>query len=116
DKGSYVYVCFGVPTAHEDSARRAVRAALELRDLVGAQIGLSRGILRAGAYGGATRRTYGALGDDVNIAARLMSIARPGEILVSGRVQQALGEQFALEPHPPLPLKGKAEPLPVFAV
>ncbi|HEX9028662.1 MAG TPA: AAA family ATPase, partial [Anaerolineales bacterium] len=42
--------------------------------------------------------------------------AQPGEILTSGRVQQSLGEQFTFEPRPPLRLKGKAEPLPVFAV
>src|SRR5215831_4030997 len=45
-----------------------------------------------------------------------MVLAAPGEILVSDRVQHLLGDQFALEPRRPLPLKGKAEPLPAFAV
>ena len=63
-----------------------------------------------------TRRTYGALGDDVNLAARLMSAAVPGEVVVSGGVRKEVAEQFSFEPRPPLPLKGKAEPLPVFAV
>lgn len=123
DKGSYVYACFGAPTAHEDDARRAVLAGLALRHLPGelaflhpVQVGLSRGTLRVGAYGSPTRRTYGVLGDDVNLAARLMVLAAPGEILLTGRVQHLLAEQFTLEPRPPLAMKGKAEPLPVFAV
>src|SRR5262249_42853074 len=61
-------------------------------------------------------KTFGAMGDAVNVAARLMSSAAPGEILVSGRVPQLLGEEFLLEPRPPLRLKGKAEPLTVFAL
>jgi class 3 adenylate cyclase/tetratricopeptide (TPR) repeat protein len=123
DKGSYVYANFGAPTAHEDDARRAVKAAFELRGvaaevgfLAPVQIGLSRGTMRAGAYGGTTRRTYGALGDDVNLAARLMAQAAPGEVLLSGTVQQVIAEAFTFEPRPPLFLKGKAQPLPVFAV
>jgi adenylate cyclase len=123
DKGSYIYAVFGTPTAHEDDVRRAVKAALALReaaktipDLAPVQIGLSRGTMRTGGYGGATRRTYGALGDEVNLAARLMTTAAAGEILVSGPVHKAVAHQFTFEPRSPLPMKGKAEPLPVFAV
>jgi class 3 adenylate cyclase/tetratricopeptide (TPR) repeat protein len=123
DKGSYLYANFGAPIAHEDDARRAVRAAVELRAAAGdlsflapVQIGLSRGTMRAGAYGGATRRTYGVLGDDVNLAARLMAQAAPGEVLLSATVQQAIAEAFSFEPRPPLAMKGKAQSLPVFAV
>jgi class 3 adenylate cyclase len=123
DKGSYLYVCFGAPTSHEDDARRAVQTALELREkahtlpyLEPVQVGISRGTLRAGACGSATRRTYAALGDEVNVAARLMSVAAPGEIVVSERVQQALGERFTLIPRPPVTLKGKSGPLTVFTV
>jgi len=122
DKGSYLYLVFGAPTAHEDDPRRAVACALELRDALAAraeldavQIGISRGVMRVGAYGGPTRQSYGVLGDDVNLAARLMTLAAPGEILLSGRVQAALGGAFALESRAPIRLKGKAEPLPVFA-
>ena len=98
DKGSYLYAAFGAPTAHEDDARRAAHAALELRWRCltswtfsqPLQIGISRGVLRVGACGSRTRRTYGAMGDEVNLAARLMSRAAPGEVLISGRVQAAL--------------------------
>jgi adenylate cyclase len=117
DKGSYLYIVFGAPVAHEDDARRAVKTAIVLRDTMEqVQIGVSRGTMRTGAHGGITRRTYGVLGDDVNLAARLMETARPSEIIVSGRIHTAVADDFTLEPRPPLPLKGKAEPLPVFAV
>src|SRR5581483_7383877 len=87
DKGSYFYAAYGAPTAHEDDAQRAVHAALDLIkfcDEVGLQqppqIGISQGTMRVGAYGSATRRTYGAQGDEVNLAARLMMHAEPGMV------------------------------------
>jgi tetratricopeptide (TPR) repeat protein len=120
DKGNYLYAGFGAPIAHEDDAVRAARTALdwralplELTFLEPLHIGISRGVLRVGAYGGTSRRTYGVLGDEVNLAARLMQHAAPGEILTSGRVQQALAA-FDLEPLGPVPLKGMPEPVPVF--
>lgn len=122
DKGAYFYAAFGAPIAHEDDARRAAHAALALQPIAADmgmppfQIGLSQGTLRCGNYGGPTRHTYGVLGDHVNLAARLMSKARPGETLLSGNLQVALGDAFALEAHPPLLIKGKREPLAVFGL
>jgi adenylate cyclase len=118
DKGSYIYINFGALSSHEDDTRRAVKTALELRKKTAlhVQMGLTHGVMRVGAYGGATRRTYGALGDEVNLAARLMSTAAVGEILLSGHVQKATANDVVFEPRSPLPMKGKAEPLPVFAV
>lgn len=118
DKGSYIYISFGTLNAHEDDARRAVKTALELRNSADLQlhIGIAQGVLRVGTYGGTTRRTYGALGDEVNLAARLMTTAAVGEILLGGPIQKTTANDFVSEPRPPLPMKGKAEPLPVFAV
>ncbi|MCG8457093.1 MAG: adenylate/guanylate cyclase domain-containing protein, partial [Holophagales bacterium] len=93
DKGSYLYVTFGAPVALEDAAPRALATALELRSppdrlshVEGIRIGLSRGLMRAGEYGSETRRTYGVLSDETNLAARLMGKAEPGQILVGSRV------------------------------
>jgi tetratricopeptide (TPR) repeat protein len=86
----------------------------ELGFLLPLQIGISCGILRVGAYGGTSRRTYGVLGDEVNVAARLMQHAVPGEILISGRMQAAIAADFVLEPLLPIAIKGMSEPLPVF--
>jgi len=126
DKGCYLYVAFGVPTAHENDAARAVGAALELREpppgaslpsLFGkVQIGVSRGMVYAGEYGGATRRTYGAMGDEVNLAARLMQRAAPGEVIVSGRVVERTARLFSYRALGSVAVKGKAEPVPVFAL
>ncbi|MBK9604417.1 MAG: tetratricopeptide repeat protein [Anaerolineales bacterium] len=118
DKGSYAYVNFGALSAHEDDSRRAVKTALELRNKTELQLqmGITQGLMRVGAYGGVTRKAFGALGDDVNLAARLMTTAKENEILLSSDVHKAMMGQFTFEPHPPVPMKGKAEPLPVFAV
>ncbi len=118
DKGSYAYINFGALISHEDNARRAVKAALEINNKseLQLQIGITQGILRVGAYGGKTRSTFGALGDEVNLAARLMTNATAGEILLSGHVHKAVANDFSFEPRTPLTMKGKAEPLPVFAV
>ncbi len=121
DKGSFFYVAFGAPVANENDNRRALSAALELRTpplelqfvrLAG--IGLSRGTMRTGSYGGATRRTYGILGDEVNLAARLMQKAGPERILVSGWLQLTQGDAFAWESLGGITVKGKSEPIPVF--
>jgi predicted ATPase len=121
DKGSYLYAVWGAPVAHEDDAQRAAHAALELRvpppafSFIGTvQIGLSRGEMRTGAYGSAMRRTYGALGDEVNLAARLMQAAPPGQILASGRVQAACADYFIWEALPPLNVKGKQALIPAY--
>lgn len=118
DKGSYIYAVFGAPVAHEDDTRRAASAALELGlppaalDFIPPpQIGLSQGTMRAGAYGGMTRRTYAVLGDEVNLAARLMQHAAPGEALASHRVYSALTQGFDWEVLAPIQVKGKREPV-----
>ena len=118
DKGSYAYINFGALGTHEDDARRAVKTALELKDSssLSLQMGITQGLMRVGAYGSETRRTFGALGDEVNLSARLMTTAAPGEILLSSHVHKTVEQYFSFEPRPPLPMKGKAEPLPVFAV
>ncbi|MCP4425849.1 MAG: tetratricopeptide repeat protein [Chloroflexi bacterium] len=123
DKGSSLYAAFGAPLAHEDDAIRAVSAALELRQFTDTldfihniQIGISQGRLRTGAYGGTMRRTYGVLGDEVNLAARLMQAAAPNQILVSAAVHHGTNGVFAWHTHPPLYVKGKADPVAVFSV
>ncbi|MGC1376486.1 MAG: tetratricopeptide repeat protein [Anaerolineales bacterium] len=113
DKGSYLYAAFGAPVAHEDDAARAAAAALELSALPGevesirsVSIGLSKGVMRAGAYGSAACRTYGVLGDQVNLAARLMQHAAPGQVLASESVWQATPD-FCWQALPALEVKGK---------
>ncbi len=120
DKGSYLYAAFGAPLAHEDDARRAISAAQKLLALesdpdfkVSIQVGITRGRMRTGAYGSTTRRTYGVLGDSVNLAARLMQAAQPGQLLVTKAVTQAV-EGFRWEDLGQLQVKGKSERVSIF--
>ncbi len=118
DKGSYLYAAFGAPVAHEDDAVRAASAALDIINLPtrlpfldDMQIGITSGRLRTGAYGSITRRTYGVLGDTVNLSARLMSAAKPGQILVSDIARESTGAMFTWERLPNVRVKGKREPV-----
>ena len=128
DKGSYLYAAFGAPLAHDDPAR-AVMAALELRALASrlksenpefgidpVQIGISQGRMWAGAYGSQARRTYGVLGNETNIAARLMGRAEAGQILVSQRIVEAARKRYRFEELAPIQIKGKQDALPVAIV
>lgn len=123
EKGSYLFAAFGAPIAHEDDTRRAVAAGLELRRLSPThesagqiQIGISEGRMRTGAYGSKSRRTYGVLGPQTNLAARLMQNAAPGQILVSPIVYTSTSETFNWQELPAIKLKGVAKPLPVFSL
>jgi tetratricopeptide (TPR) repeat protein len=118
DKGSYAYINFGALISHEENARSAMKAALELRNKIELQLqmGITQGLMLVGAYGGETRKTFGALGNDVNLAARLMTSAAEGEVLLSIPVHKAVTKDFICEPRLPVPVKGKAELLTVFAL
>lgn len=123
DKGSYIYINFGAPIAHEDNALRAALAALDLREMPAElhfiqplQIGISQGRMRAGAYGGSQHRTYGVLGDSVNMAARLMMKADPGQIVVHPDVHAVIEERFAWRELPEMRVKGKSEPVKPWAL
>ena len=120
--GTCCYGSLGATQVHEDDAQRALHAALELRQQlaaagVAARLGLASGTLCVGGYGGSRRRSFGAIGDAVNAAARVMALAQPGEVLVAGRVRQPLvDDEFTFEARAPITVRGKTEPLPVFAV
>lgn len=123
EKGNFLYTCFGAPVMHEDDPWRAASAALELRRpseqfsyIQTIRVGISQGMMRTGAYGGRTRRTYGALGDDVNLAARLMQAAADRQVLLSETMFKALSGQYQFELLPAIRVKGKANPVPVAAL
>ncbi|MFP4394522.1 MAG: tetratricopeptide repeat protein [Anaerolineales bacterium] len=123
DKGNYLYAVFGAPITHEDNAMRAVSAAVDLREAMptlpfirDVQIGIAQGRMRTGAYGASVRRTYGAIGDDVNLAARLMQTAAPSQILISKHVWEEVESDFISVALPPVKLKGKRDLIPIFSV
>lgn len=122
DKGSYLYGVFGAPIAHEGGAQRAVAAALELRTLpeqlagiTNVRIGISHGRMRVGAYGSPTRRTYGVLGNETNMAARLMGRAEAGQILLTPPAAEAVRETYELQDLGATAVKGRDRPIRIFA-
>ena len=109
--GDAVMAVFGVPTAHEDDALRAVRAAAEMREALPelglqARIGLTTGMVVTGS------EERLATGDAVNVAARLEQAAEPGEVLLGEPTLALVQEAVEVEPLAPLELKGKAERVP----
>jgi class 3 adenylate cyclase len=116
--GDAVMAVWGAPVAREDDAERAVRAALELVDAVGA---VAPGIqARAGVLTGEAAVTIGAVnqgmvaGDLVNTASRLQSAAAPGVVLVGEATQRAASAAIAFEPAGDQTLKGKEAPVPAW--
>ncbi|HEY7935725.1 MAG TPA: adenylate/guanylate cyclase domain-containing protein, partial [Candidatus Limnocylindrales bacterium] len=116
--GDAVMAVWGAPTAHEDDAERAVRAALDLVDAVGA---LGPTIqARAGVLTGEAAVTLGATnqgmvaGDLVNTASRLQSVAQPGTVLVGEATQRAASKAIAFEEAGEHALKGKSAPVPAW--
>ncbi|MFL9930726.1 adenylate/guanylate cyclase domain-containing protein [Paraburkholderia sp. RL18-103-BIB-C] len=101
--GDAVMAIFGAPRAHDTDPLRAARAALEiheaLNELAGqaspplrAHVGIASGEVVAGPLERADVQDYTVLGDSVNLAARLVAAAGPGETLLSERVHRALGD------------------------
>jgi class 3 adenylate cyclase/tetratricopeptide (TPR) repeat protein len=116
--GDAVMAAFGVPVVHEDDALRALRAAVDLRDALGAlnlELERSYGValqLRTGINTGevvtGTRERL-VTGDAVNLAARLEQAAEPGEILIGERTYRLTRGSIEAERTAPLALKGKTE-------
>ena len=79
-------------------------------------IGLNFGEAFAGNIGSERRMEYTVIGDTVNTASRLCSAAGPREILISDDFRKALKSPPPLVEMPPMELKGKSQPVPVYRV
>jgi class 3 adenylate cyclase/tetratricopeptide (TPR) repeat protein len=126
--GDAVMAVFGATVSHEDDALRAVKAAMEAIEQVKE---LSAGLItsykvtlevRCGVCSGeviAITNPGGAfrvIGDPVNTAARLQTAAEPGQVLVDATTASMIRASAAIEPVPPLRLKGKSQPVPAWRV
>ncbi|MDQ2853487.1 MAG: AAA family ATPase [Chloroflexota bacterium] len=119
--GDAVMAVWGAPTAHEDDAERAVRAALELIAAVPTLGDAEQPIqARAGVLTGEAAVTLGATnqglvaGDMVNTASRLQSAAAPGTVLVGEGTYRAASTAISFEPAGAKEMKGKASPVPAW--
>jgi class 3 adenylate cyclase/tetratricopeptide (TPR) repeat protein len=122
--GDGVMALFGAPLAHEDHAQRACYAALAIqKDLAEygrkvqkdfgrefqMRIGLNSGPVVVGSIGDDLHMDYTAIGDTINLAARVEQAATPGEVWLSHETRSLIQGYFSDEPVGEVLLKGKAE-------
>ena len=121
--GDQVVAAFGAPVTHEDDAERAVRAALAMRDCllqdntgrpIKIHAGLNTGEVMAGMMGPQEHQDYTVMGDTTNVAARLMSAAPAGSVLVGEETWRATRGVIGYKELPPVLAKGKQQPVPVW--
>jgi adenylate cyclase len=129
--GDGIMALFGAPISHEDHAVRGVAAALAMQRAVHAyaaalrrergielavRIGLNTGPVVVGKIGDDLRMDYTALGETVNLAARLQQAAPPGGVLISEATMRLAGGYFVLHEAGELALKGLVAPVRTYAV
>ena len=117
--GDAVMAVFGIPRVQEDDALRAVRAAADIRaqlPAIAAEVGVALRF-RTGVNTGAVLTGEGenlAIGDAINVAARLEQAAAPGEIVLGADTLALVRDAVEVEAIEPLSLKGKSEPVPAY--
>ena len=126
--GDGVLAYFGWPKTHEDEAERAVRAGLATISAVSAlhtptgealaaRVGVATGLVVVGdLIGHGSAREEVAVGETLNLAARLQALAEPGSVTIAAGTRRLLGGLFDLEEIQAPPLKGFPEPLKAFRV
>jgi class 3 adenylate cyclase/tetratricopeptide (TPR) repeat protein len=129
--GDGIMALFGAPIAHEDHAQRACHAGLAIQEaLVGyteklknshgidfnPRIGLNSGLVIVGAIGDDLQMDYTAIGDTVNLASRMESMATPGGVLVSENTHRLVRDFFEFKSLGKIEVKGKKEPQEAFGL
>jgi adenylate cyclase len=128
--GDSVMAYFGAPIPSADHAVQAVGAAVDIMRTNGARnralapgehaaelgIGIHTGVVVVGNIGSDRRTDFTAIGDAVNVAARLEKLAKPGEILVTEAVQRRVRGAHKLRFEGERQLSGRVEPVHVYAV
>jgi class 3 adenylate cyclase/tetratricopeptide (TPR) repeat protein len=120
DKGAKALVFFGSPTALEKREEMAIRCARELLaskevpSSLTLRMGLSSAPVFTGALGAPDRREFTAMGNAVNLAARLMQSASDGQLLCDQATAAATAQSLHFNALPPARLKGFAEAVPLF--
>jgi tetratricopeptide (TPR) repeat protein len=129
--GDALLAFFGAPTAHEDDPQRAVRAGLEIvegitvyRDQLqrergldfNVRVGINTGLVFVGAIGADRRVEYTAVGDTMNLAARMEQTAHPGSVQITEQTFKLVKPWFEFEPLGGIQVKGKSEPILAYRV
>ena len=129
--GDGLMALFGAPNVSEEDALNAVKAAVKmqkrLRTLndelrheglseISVGIGLHTGVATVGYIGSEKRSEYTAIGDTVNLAARLQDIAKGGQIIMTEAAHEASGGRIPVNVLDPLTVKNRVEPVKVLEV
>ncbi len=127
--GDAVMATFGAPISHGNDAELAVFAAIEMmrnmewfkasrpeRQKFDIRIGINTGVVIAGYLGSGKRIEYTVLGDPVNVASRLQTLAEPGQILVGESTYAKVSGMFEFEDRGETLLKGKKKKTRVYEV
>ena len=129
--GDQLMIVFGAPISNKDDTTRAINTALDMQSKVkainktrvkkGAEpvfigIGVNKGLAVSGNIGSDERMDYTIIGDTVNLGARLCSVAKPGEILISKSVYNGIKTDFECRTLKPISVKGKKEKISVYSL
>jgi len=129
--GDAILAFFGAPIAHEDDPQRAVLAGLDivegirpyceqLRSEYGldfnVRVGINTGVVVVGEVGTALAGEYTAMGDAVNLAARMEQTAQPGSVQISGETYRLVSAFFEVEALGVVEVKGKSDGVPAYRV
>jgi adenylate cyclase len=128
--GDCVMAIFNAPVEQQNSALLAVKAALEMQDkikrvhsvhgkkipIMHAGIGINTGQAIIGNIGTKDRMEYTAIGDNVNLASRLCSFAKGGQIVISQQTYNLVKDKIVSKKLGEIKVKGKSKPLAVYEV
>lgn len=129
--GDEIIGLFGAPIPLEDSPYKAVACAIDMlagleelnrtraaenQDPIRIGIGINTGVVITGAIGSTRALQYTAIGDPMNVASRLVNIAKPGQIIISGSTYDRVARRIHAAELPPVRVKGKAEEQRVYEV
>ncbi|NOT04185.1 MAG: AAA family ATPase [Anaerolineales bacterium] len=127
--GDAILAFFGAPIAHEDDPQRAVLAGLEILEGIkeyveeirlkhglefGLRVGINTGLVVVGAIGSDLRMEYTAIGDAINLAARMEQTAVPGTVQISDETYKLVAPFFDFEALGEVEVKGKAAPIKTY--
>jgi adenylate cyclase len=129
--GDEIIGLFGAPIDLEDAEYKAVACAIDMQrslqefnrtrqaenlEPIRIGIGINTGTVITGAIGSTRALQYTAIGDAMNVASRLVNLAKPGEIIISNSTYERVRERIDAVPLPPVSVKGKAESLHIYRV
>jgi class 3 adenylate cyclase/tetratricopeptide (TPR) repeat protein len=124
--GDALLAFFGAPIAHEDDPRRAILAGLDIVESIkpyreqiehsygiifDVRVGINTGLVVVGSVGSDLRMEYSALGDAINLAARMEQTAQPGTVQVAHDTYKLVRNLFEFRTLGGIEVKGKSEPV-----